>query len=59
MASGPTTVGEIGLDFDSTDQVEYYDCTWAVQYWTAMEEGDGIVANNAIDPTTTGGAVVT
>lgn len=55
----PTTVGEIGLDFDSTDQVEYYDCTWAVQYWTAMEEGDGIVANNATDPTSTGGAVIT
>ena len=53
----PTTVGEIGLDFDSTDQVEFYDCTWAVQYWTAMESGDGIVANNPVNPTTTGGAV--
>ena len=36
----PSTVGEIGLDFDSTDQVEFYDCTWAVQYWTAIEVGD-------------------
>ena len=36
----PSTVGEIGLDFDSTDQVEFYDCTWAVQFWTAIESGD-------------------
>lgn len=36
----PSNVGEIGLDFDSTDQVEFYDCTWAVQYWTAIEVGD-------------------
>ena len=36
----PSTVGEIGLDFDSTDQVEFYDCTWAVQFWTAIEVGD-------------------
>ena len=36
----PSSVGEIGLDFDSTDQVEFYDCTWAVQYWTAIEVGD-------------------
>ena len=36
----PTTVGDIGLDFDSTDQVEYYDVTLCVQYWSAIESGD-------------------
>ena len=36
----PTTVGDIGLDFDSTDAVEYYDVTLCVQYWSAIESGD-------------------
>ena len=36
----PTTVGDIGLVFDSTDQVEYYDVTLCVQYWSAIETGD-------------------
>jgi hypothetical protein len=36
----PTVVGDIGLDFDSTDQVEFYDVTLCVQYWSAIEAGD-------------------
>ena len=36
----PTTVGEIGLDFGSTDQVEEYEATFCVQYWSAIEAGD-------------------
>ena len=36
----PTNVGEIGLDFGQTDTVEEYDVTFAVQYWSAIEDGD-------------------
>ena len=46
----PSTVGEIALDFDSTDQVETYDVAFNVQYWSASDDGDPYtspVARNA------------
>jgi hypothetical protein len=36
----PTNVGEIALAFDQYDTVEEYDVTFAVQYWSAIEDGD-------------------
>lgn len=36
----PAQVGEIGLDFNSTDDVERYDVTFNVQYWSAAKDGD-------------------
>ena len=36
----PQTVGEIGLDFEATDSIEQYDVNFAVQYWSAAEDGD-------------------
>ena len=36
----PTSVSEIGLDFDTNDTVEDYEVTLCVQYWSAIEVGD-------------------
>lgn len=36
----PTNVGAIDLSFESTDQVEEYPVTFAVQYWSAIDDGD-------------------
>ena len=36
----PSQVGEIGLDFNATDDVERYDVTFNVQYWSAAKDGD-------------------
>ena len=36
----PTTVDSIELSFDSTDTVEEYGVTFAVQYWSAVDSGD-------------------
>jgi len=36
----PSTVGEVNLAFDANDQVEDYDVTFCVQYWSAIEDGD-------------------
>ncbi|QIN96858.1 tail tube protein [Synechococcus phage S-N03] len=36
----PSAVGEIGLDFNATDDVERYDVTFNVQYWSAAKDGD-------------------
>lgn len=36
----PASIGEVGLDFNSTDDVERYDVTFNVQYWSASQEGD-------------------
>lgn len=36
----PTSVGSIGLDFDTQDTVEDYEVTLCVQYWSAIEAGD-------------------
>ena len=46
----PQTVSDIGLDFDSTDQVEEYDVTFAVQYWSAIQDGDPFTSAVARDP---------
>jgi hypothetical protein len=36
----PTNVAAIDLSFESTDTVEEYAVTFAVQYWGAIEDGD-------------------
>ena len=36
----PAAVGEIGVDFNATDDVERYDVTFNVQYWSAAKDGD-------------------
>ena len=46
----PSSVASIDLDFDSTDAVEEYGVTFAVQYWSAIDSGDPFtssVARNA------------
>ena len=46
----PSTVGEIGLDFNSTDTVEEYDVVFNVQYWSAADNGDPRTSAVARDP---------
>lgn len=36
----PLTVGEVALDFESTDTIEMYDVSFAYQFWNAIEDGD-------------------
>jgi hypothetical protein len=36
----PSTVGEIGLDFETQDTIEEYEVNLCVQYWSAIEAGD-------------------
>ena len=46
----PSAIDSIDLDFDSTDTVEEYGVTFAVQYWSAIDSGDPFtssVARNA------------
>ena len=35
----PSQVGEIGVSFEANDQVEEYDVTFNVQYWSAAADG--------------------
>ena len=46
----PSVVGEIGLDFNSTDTVEEYDVQFNVQYWSAADSGDPYTSAVARDP---------
>lgn len=46
----PQTVDAIELDFDSTDTVEEYGVTFAVQYWSAIDSGDPFTSAVARDP---------
>ena len=46
----PSTVGEIGLDFDSTDTVEEYEVAFNVQYWSAIDNGDPYTSSVPRDP---------
>jgi hypothetical protein len=46
----PTSVGEIGLDFDTNDTVEDYEVTLCVQYWSAIEQGDPFTSAVPINP---------
>ena len=46
----PQTVDGIDLDFDSTDTVEEYGVTFAVQYWSAIDSGDPFTSAVARDP---------
>ena len=55
----PTEVAAIGLDFDSTDQVEEFDVTFKVQYWAAIDIGDPISSGVPINPTANKNAINT
>ena len=46
----PQAVDAIELDFDSTDTVEEYGVTFAVQYWSAIDSGDPVTSAVARDP---------
>ena len=46
----PSTVAEIGLDFDSTDAVEEYEVSFNVQYWNAIDNGDPFTSSVPRDP---------
>lgn len=46
----PQTVDAIDLAFDSTDEVEEYGVTFAVQYWSAIDSGDPFTSSVARDP---------
>jgi len=54
----PTQVGEIGLDFDTTDTVETYDVEMCIQYWSAIEVGDPYTSATAVDASADLNAVV-
>ncbi len=47
----PTAVDAIDLSFDSTDTVEEYGVTFAVQYWSAAEDGDPVTSAVPINVT--------
>ena len=46
----PQNVEAIDLAFDSTDEVEEYGVTFAVQYWSAIDSGDPFTSSVARDP---------
>ena len=46
----PSAIDSIDLDFDSTDAVEEYGVTFAVQYWSAIDSGDPFTSSVARDP---------
>ena len=46
----PSTVGEIGLDYDNTDSYEEYEVAFNVQYWSAIDVGDPTTSSVARDP---------
>ena len=47
----PTTVDAIDLSFDSTDTVEEYGVTFAVQYWSAVDDGDPFTSSVPVNVT--------
>ena len=46
----PSQIGELGLDFNSTDTVQEYDVVFNVQYWSAADDGDPTTSAVARDP---------
>ncbi len=46
----PSQIGELGLDFNSTDTVQEYDVVFNVQYWSATDDGDPTTSAVARDP---------
>ena len=46
----PSTVGEIGLDYDNTDSYEEYEVAFNVQYWSAIDVGDPTTSSVPRDP---------
>jgi hypothetical protein len=46
----PSAIDSIELNFDSTDQVEEYGVTFAVQYWSAIDNGDPFTSSVARNP---------
>ena len=48
----PTNVDAIDLAFDSTNQIEEYQVTFAVQYFSAIDQGDPFTSAVSSDSTT-------
>ena len=46
----PTTVSEIQLDWDTTNQIETFTVTFAYDYWLPAEEDTNAYLSDAIDP---------
>jgi hypothetical protein len=46
----PTTVDAIELNMDTTDSVEEFGVTFAVQYWGAADDGDPISSGVPVNP---------
>ena len=55
----PSEVGAIDLSFDSTDDVETFPVTFAVQYWSAVEDGDPYTSSVPRSPSSALNAIVT
>jgi hypothetical protein len=53
----PTTVDAIDLSFDSTDTVEEYGVTFAVQYWSAVDDGDPFTSSVPVNVTSDKNAI--
>ena len=54
----PTTVGDIQLDFNTQDTVEDFQVTFAVQYWSAVEDGDPFTSSVPRSPQSTLNAII-
>jgi hypothetical protein len=46
----PTTVSEIQLDWDTTNQIETFTVTFAYDYWLPAEEDINAYLSDAVDP---------
>lgn len=46
----PANIGAVDLDFNATDDVERYDVTFNVQYWSAAKDGDPFTSAVPRDP---------
>jgi hypothetical protein len=46
----PTTVSDIQLDWDTTNQIETFTVTFAYDYWLPAEEGVNSYLDDAVDP---------
>ena len=55
----PTSVAAITLDMESTDSVEDYEVTFAVQYWSATKNNDPSTSATSIDPLARTNSIVT
>jgi hypothetical protein len=46
----PTTVSDIQLDWDTTNQIETFTVTFAYDYWLPAEENTNAYLSDAVSP---------